>query len=248
VAIGIFKYLDSLGVVHTQSFDILSVKGNSPDSVRFVPPLLNNAVDGSTETQYKGFQRKFRYELKAINLNEDYLRSFLQASAKSITYQDFGFVTQESQVVFEEDNYENEWIDGFEHDKKYVIELIESTVRTVFPERWIDNNPTDSMIGYTKIKVKIEGTQASPELFTTNLGKLAITTVGSLYPVISLLSYVVVIIANGSPYQDRKINQVGDIVQSGGNISFFLALSDTGADSSDTYSYADITILLQPIL
>jgi hypothetical protein len=104
---------------------------------------------------------------------------------------------------------------------------------------------TDTNIMYTQLKVEVTGTQSSPETFTTNSGKLATQENGSAYPVISLSTYVVSVVSNGSPYQDAKINQVGSLTQVGSNISFQLAISDTGNPSSDGKFYTDILIFLQ---
>jgi hypothetical protein len=247
VAQATFKYLDSVGVVHTQAFNTMSVKGmDDVDKVRFIPPILYDIVDGRKETAFKGFQRIITVELQAINTNEDFLRAFLQASDKSFTYTGFTLVAEECQIVFESSEYENEWINDFQHTKRYIIEIVESVVRVLFPVPVI---PVDNVIGCIKTKVKIEGTQSAPETFVTSVGKLA-TYDGTLpYPVISLLSYNVSLIINGTPYQDAKINQVGSPTQSGSNISFQLAVSDTGSPvSSDGFFYVDIVVLLQPIV
>ena len=101
---------------------------------------------------------------------------------------------------------------------------------------------------YIKLKVKIEGTQAAPETFTTNSGKLQYNYGTTPFPGISLLSYIVSVFCNSTPYQDAKINQVGDVTQSGSNISFQLAVSDSGNPSSDDFYYTDLTIGLQAIV
>jgi hypothetical protein len=242
---GIFKYLDSIGVVHTQSFAMLSVKGcDDPDRVELVPPIRYDMRDGYAETAFKGFRRVITMELNVLSAYEDYIRAFLQAQSKSVTWQGRNIVSEQVQVVWEGETYENEWIDNYEGSKKYILELRENTIRTVWP---VPINPVENMIGYIKTKVKIAGTQTSPETFTTNSGKLQYNYGTTVYPPISLLSYVVSVIANGAPYQDGKINQVGDVTQSGNNITFQLAVSDAGNPSADTYFYADIAIILQEI-
>ncbi|MBE3088407.1 MAG: hypothetical protein IMZ71_04770, partial [Chloroflexi bacterium] len=235
-----FKYLDSVGVVHTQSFDITYIKGlDDVDKVRFVPPILYDIVDGSKETAFKGFQRIITVELQSINTNEDYLRVFLQADSKSITYTGATLVAEECQIVFESTDYENEWLNDFQYTKRYILEIVENTVRTFFP---VPIAPVDNMIGYIKTKDKIVGTQATPEFFEINVSKLQYNYGTTVYPTISLLSYNVSIIANGAPYQDAKINNYGDIAQNGDNIRFYLAVSDTGSPSDDGFYYTDIVI------
>jgi hypothetical protein len=240
-----FKYMDSLGVVHGQSFDVLAIHGmDDPDRVRFVPAILYDTLDGGKETAFKGFQKIITVELRALNTNEDYLRAFLQAGAKSITYQGSNLVSEENQVVYESAEYENEWFDDFKLAKKYIIELVESTIRHVWAVR---TQPADTMIGALKLKVPITGTLASPETFTTNAGKLLLTEDGLPFPVMSLLSYDITVRSNGTLYQDSKISQVGDVSQSGDNITFQLATSDIGSEAVGGGFFSDIVILMQPI-
>jgi hypothetical protein len=103
------------------------------------------------------------------------------------------------------------------------------------------------MTHYTVHNVKVEGTQLSPELFTTGVGKLAYNYGITAIPPISILTHSVSVVCNATPRCDAKINRVGDITTNGGNIDFYLAVSDTGKSSSDGFFYCDITILLHPI-
>jgi hypothetical protein len=242
-----FRYLDSVGTVHSNTFDTLFIRGGEmPWKWRYVPNNIFEKADGSKETKFRAFQRIFSIELRALNAYEDFIRAFLQASTKSITYQGLNILSEESFIVFESAEYENEWHNDFKLTKRYVIEFVESRVRTVWPP--YSPPPTTDDLMYIAKKIKIIGTQASPETFTTNAGQLLFNYGTTVYPSISLLSYVVTVIANGAPYQDAKINQVGDITQSGSDITFKLAVSDSGNPSSDTFFYADITIGLQAII
>jgi len=137
-------------------------------------------------------------------------------------------------------------LNGFKAEKLFTFELLESVVRTEWPSTTII--PIPDTHEYIIKKVKIVGTNASHESFTTNSGKLQYNYGTTPLPSINLLSYIVSIVANGAIYQDAKINQVGNITQSGSNISFSLAVSDTGNASDDTFFYADIIITLQAIV
>ena len=137
-------------------------------------------------------------------------------------------------------------LNGFKAEKLFTFELLESVVRTEWPSTTIIPIPDTDV--YIIKKVKIVGTNASQESFTTNSGKLQYNYGTTPLPSINLLSYIVSIVANGAIYQDAKINQVGNITQSGSNISFSLAVSDTGNASGDTFFYADIIITLQAIV
>ena len=137
-------------------------------------------------------------------------------------------------------------LNGFKAEKLFTFELLESVVRTEWPSTTIIPIPDTDV--YIIKKVKIVGTNTSQESFTTNSGKLQYNYGTTPLPSINLLSYIVSIVAIGAIYQDAKINQVGNITQSGSNISFFLAVSDTGNASDDTFFYADIIITLQAIV
>lgn len=240
------RYLDSLGTVQKKDFEVLSVEGlDIPKKLRFIPPQIYDIVDGSKATEYRGFQKIIGVSLSPINSNETFIEKFLQAGTKSLAYQGINVVSEEDQVVFETAEFESEHFDGFKYEKLYKFELTEKTVRHVwgFPTIPI----VDNMIGYIKIKVKIEGTQASPETLTTNTGKLAYNFNTTVFPAISLLNYNVSVICNGTPYQSGKINQVGDVSQSGSDITFQLAHSDSENPSDDGFWYADLVIVLQAI-
>lgn len=237
------KYYDSLNVLHTQAFDVLSVRGfDDPDRVRFVPPILYDKIDGSKETAFRGFQRIITIELKALNSLEDFIRAFMQAEDRAVSYRGQYVSALSSYVVFESAEYENEWLNDFQYTKKYVIEVVDATVRTTFPFP-----PSDSMIGVSISNVKIEGTQQSPELFTTNIDKLQYRFGTTPFPDIDLDDYNVTI--HIMPRSDAKINQVGAITQAGTNISFYLAIGDGAIPINDGGIYdgeirVDIAILM----
>ena len=108
-----FKYHDNVGVVHSQSLGVLPVKGiDMPYKVKFVPAQIFEIVDGSKRTEYKGFQRIISVALSQLNQYEDFIRSFLQADSKSITYQGVNIVSEEVSTVWTETNIEDEWFEG----------------------------------------------------------------------------------------------------------------------------------------
>jgi len=101
------------------------------------------------------------------------------------------------------------------------------------------------MTQYTVRKVKVVGTKASPEEFTTGLGKLAYLYGATAFPAIDLSVLSVSVSCNETLYQDAEIWCVSVPVQSGTGIKFNLAISDTGSASSDGNFYCDITFYLQ---
>lgn len=235
-----FKYYDSLGAVHSQSFDILSVKGlDAPDNIQLVPDLIYLLMDGSSKTEFRGFRRIVTFELDALNSLEDYLRAFLQASNKAIVYKGGWVQLLRTELVQDNSNFENEWIEGFEHQKKYILELVDKHIYTIFPE-------PITIVDYMYIKLKVEISQPyeTPETFTTNIGKLLTMQNGDDYPPIDLSACDVAIIL--SSYQGASINQFGDTVQSASDISFQLGYDMAGNPYADGKYYADIIIGVQP--
>jgi hypothetical protein len=100
-----------------------------------------------------------------------------------------------------------------------------------------------SVLGCIIKKVKVEN---SPELFTTNVGKLV--RAGRAIPSIDLSRSLVTIIANASAYQDARIYQTDDPVQSGLNIAFHLSIGDGSMASPDGFIYADIIIMKEDLV
>jgi hypothetical protein len=236
----ILKYLDS-GTLYTQSLEVINIRGlTTPYKWELVPKIINEFSDGHKETQYKGFRRIIGVELAPVHDYEDFIRKFLKADSKSLTYNLDSVVTDSGNLTFDEGELENAWADDYRNTELFTFELKEDAIRTVWP-----SSPVDNMTGCIKAKVKIEGTQTSPETFTTNVGKLLTMQNGQSYPTISLLSYNPSVLL--SEYQAATVNRVGDIAQSGGNITFQLAVDDIGNPSDDGYYYADIVIVLQAI-
>lgn len=244
----ILKYKDSLGTVHSQSVVYLSLKGfDEPEKARYAPDIIWEKMDGSRETAYVGFQKNIIADLGVIQSYSvhQFILAFLGAQTKSIYYPS-AIGVNEIFVAPNNSEYEDEWVNNCKLGKKFVLDVYEAIVLT----QWVDYPaPIPDTDLYIKTHVKVTGTQASPEEFITNdpLGKLENDSTGQNYPAISLLSYVVTVFCNGTPYQSRKVNQVGLVEQSGSNIKFYLALDDAGSDSSDGYSYFDIVIALEAI-
>ena len=215
------RFLDSLGNVQRQDFDILFVQGlDLPYKWNYVPKeAFYKLPDGSIRTNYQGFQRIIEVELAAINQYEDFLRSFFQAPTKSFAYQGVNIIAEECQVTYESPSYEDSWFDEYKQTKKFVFELTENTVRTEWP------SPTpleDNMIGFIIKDIEVVGTLDSPETFETNTGKL----VGMVIPPISLLTQRPAIVFDYD--QAWMFQRVGDFRQHGDNIQFDLAMAGSG--------------------
>lgn len=238
------KYVDSLAAVQTLTLPALSVRGfDDPDEVAFFPPVRYDFVDGTARTAFKGFRRVITADLGVVSdaVSRRYIRAWLTANQRSIYYNSFGIGAEEIIVSLEDyESFQNEWLEGSSLFRRFILRVVEKVIRS----EWSSYTPPSTVdIMYIKNKVKIEGTQASPEWFVTNTDKLETSESGNPYPNISLLSYAVTVIT--PPYQDAKINQVGEVQQNGSNIEFQLAVSDAGNPSDDGFYYADIIIGLE---
>lgn len=124
------------GTIYTQSFTALAVKGaDDPEKVRFVPPLVLSIVDGSKETQFRGFQRIIDFDLGVVSSATDRktIQEFLNANTRSILYQGINVVPEEILVVNEQGEIENEWMFDFSLAKRFSLEVVEKTTRTSWP-------------------------------------------------------------------------------------------------------------------
>ena len=228
-----------------KAFDALYVKGfDSPDHVKFVPSIIYNIIDGSKKTAFRGFKRVITFRLAALNEYEDYIRGWTQAFIKSLIYKGISITPEEAVVILETPELLNEWLDGYEHAKQYTITVIENRVRQIFPD--LPLLVEDNMTGIIVYNIEVVGTQASPEVFTTNVGKLQYQHGTTQFPAINLAANKVSILFDLD--QSWMFNRVGTITQSGSDITFSLATSDAGQLSAGSSTLkATFVILIQAI-
>lgn len=242
------RYVKS-GTTYTQAFNAPAVRGfDDPDRVRLYPPLQLEMVDGAIKGYIRGFHRVITVDLGVVASSVDRrtIQEFLAASTRSLLFKGAQIDTEEVFVALGDPlEWSNEWKWDVSIARYIMLEVIDRRLRTVWPEIIL---PSDNMTGYTINHVKIEGTQTAPELFTTNVGKLQFNYGATPFPTMDLTAYIITVVANGAPYQDAKINQVGTTAQNANNIDFYLAVSDMGNPSGDGFYYADITFLMQAIV
>lgn len=246
----ILKYLDSSGVVHTATVDVLSVRGfDDPDDIKFVPEKLFEYADRSSETMFVGFSRIITFVVVAVadSTTDKYLAWWFAANSRSVTYQGESTVAEEVFVVPEDSkNFRAVWLDDFSLAKEFTFKVVENVIRATWPDA-IPVITTDIMYIAKKIQINPAATDASPEVFTTNSGKLLYNYGTTPFPPMSTLSNIVSVDVDGSRYMDCTVHRVGDITQVGNNISFIVALSGAGNPASDGNYYADFIFMLQPI-
>jgi hypothetical protein len=236
------KYIDTSGAIKSETLSVLDVRGfDDPDEIQLVPPIVNRFMDGSTRTDFKGFRRAITIDCGVIHDEAVHraLLGFLRADVRSVTYENAGR-GEELIVATDTHSLTSMWIRGLAIGKRFLLRVIENAIRSV----WTDYTPASGVdIMHCKLKVEITGTQAAPETFVTNAGKLATMENGAQFPTISLLTWVASVVAVS--YQEAEVNIIGTPTNSGTNLTFQLAVSDAGKASSDGKYYADILVLLQ---
>ncbi len=234
-----FSYVSG-GITYSRTFPVIKLRGlDDPDKVKFFPAFQREMADGSTLEIIKGFRRVFTVTLGALNVAADrqFFLNFLQHTTRIVQYSNLAGVDC---VLSNPTSFENQWLYDTKLMKYFEVELEENAIYTVWPSLV---QPTPDTDLYIKTKVEITGTEASPQTLTTNTAPLATDDTGAAYPAINLAFYAVTIIV--TEYQDSLVNRVGDITQSGSDISFQLAHSDVGNPYSDGKWYCTITIGLQ---
>ena len=234
-----FTYIRS-GTTYTRDIDVLSLRGwTDPDEFENFG-VQQSYLSGSVQERFIGFRRIVTIDFGVINDRDDriHLLYWMLAANKSITYSsdtahfallDFG-------------RYANEWLESCELGRQFILSLAETDIRTTMPTSVVEGE-----VAYIKRKVAITGTQASPEAFTTNAGKLATDETGANYPTFDTDSYAYQVTL--VPYQEAQVNLVTEPSISGGGatgaLTFQIAVSDSGKAFSDGAYYADIVIIAQ---
>lgn len=233
------KYYDTEW--HSQAFTALSVKGlDDPDKVQ-ICGFQFPAIDGSIIEQVLGFRRVITADLGTVQTHalRVWVHNFLNSETRLAHIGDDNVFS----IIGTPEGFESYWQHDSELGRSFTLELLEKRIRW----RWATQASGDMQ--YIINHIEVTGTQTSPELFTTNSGKLAFNYDTTPYPdfgtYITEGSHIVTIIANGTPYQDAKINLYGEPSANGAAMDFYLAVSDAGNPSSDGKYYVDICILAQ---
>jgi hypothetical protein len=162
-----------------------------------------------------------------------FVSDFILGDLKSVEFSD-----QADDVVLENEEYTTEWLQDIELGRRFALDLLGAVLYETWP-----SNATETETMYLKSNVEVVGTEASPESFTTNIGKLATDDTGNPYPSFSAASHVFEV--NVVSRQEAMVHRTGNVTVSGGNLVFSLAVQDGGKPSSDGKFYCDISITLQ---
>lgn len=239
------KYVDSGGTTYTQTFTVLAVKGfDAADDVELFPGIQHRYLSGSFDNQNIGFFRKFeiRFAADIIQTGRKFLLDWTRNNLRYLTFTHDFITESDLQVVLEDPTLFAEWLFETYLLRSIVLRCKERTLRTSYPTV---SNPTTIVTMYRKKRVKVTGTKAAPETFTTNSGLLATDEDGVPFPAFTSLVKVSVDV-NGSPYQEKKVFLANTPSLSGTNITFQLAADDAGEVAADGFVYVDIRIYVNP--
>lgn len=141
------------------------------------------------------------------------------------------------------EGFSTEWLYGYENAKRFILRLEDQFVYRVWPTGLVETE-----IMYLKNQVQFEGTEASPETFTTGSGKLALMETGLPYPSFDDANWVFHVSVNGAKYQEANISIVKDSVQVvAGNLQFQAYFGYQGNAATDGNYWGDVAIILQEI-
>jgi hypothetical protein len=221
----------------SRAFTLLSMRGvDNFDEVQWAGQQFTH-LDGSLTEEIVGFKRVFTLDFGVLTSLSDarFLLSFCAAPFKRIY-----FSSIVSSVTLDEPRMSFEWESDVQTGRRLVLRLVETVMH-----QWPDRQIEAEQLAYIKCKVKVEGTQTSPESFQTGTGKLATDETGQSYPTFSSATHVFSVLCNSAPYQEAHVNVTGLATVSGGKLNFNLAVQDSGKAFSDGYFYTDIVIIAQ---
>ena len=112
---------------------LLAIHGMlSPDRVSIFPAIINEGLDGSTETQFKAFRRKISIDCYAIGDASAEEKAILYWHLDNDRRIDYGTEVNINLGLLNAD-YELTWDNETRLTKRWQEDFIESTARTVFP-------------------------------------------------------------------------------------------------------------------
>ena len=112
---------------------VLSIKGLvAADWVQFFPPIINKALDGSSESQFMSFIRQIKLDCAPISNGSEEEKAILYWHLDNNRKVDYGTETDVDWTPNTEE-YKLIWMDDFSETKEWQEDFTESTARTIFP-------------------------------------------------------------------------------------------------------------------
>ena len=170
----IFLYTES-GNIYSRTIELLSFRGmDEPDQLRKIG-VIHDLLDGGISEQVRGFNKIITAQVRAITtaLDRRFMAAWIVSETKVLRYGNYI-----SSVVSGKD-LESQWLEDCEYGREFTLELIDLNLYT----EWSDGVLSDETM-YIKLKVEMsqDATETSPEVLTTNVGKLVVMENDDAFP------------------------------------------------------------------
>ena len=132
-------WIDDITVSEFVDLNALIAKGiDDPDMFELFPPIFNEYIDGSLDTQFTAFRKKMSFYCGVVSAQSDRIGVlyWFKDNARQIDYGDLFQVSvvpnwhNSDQTAGE---FSNNWINDFIGGREFTLELLESVVRQTFP-------------------------------------------------------------------------------------------------------------------
>lgn len=229
---------DQGGISYSRTFETLVVKGMSePDKLKKVG-IIHDLLSGETQEQIQGFQKRIKIGFRPpfVPTTTRFLTKWFLATRKRILY---GTLLSEGVT---DETLVSSWLYDLEYGRSFEVDFYDEHVY----RRWEDTGAIAETLMYFKRDVKIEGTEASPETFTTNSGKLALMQNGLPFPSFSDSTHDFLVALNAEKNCQATFAVVkGSVSVVTGNLTFQAFASDYGSPAGDGFFWVAIAIFLQ---
>jgi hypothetical protein len=224
-------------VTYSRTFSTLAVKGlTEPDRLHKVA-ILHEFLDGSLVEQVRGFRKEpLEIEFRPPFSPQEtrFLTRWFLASSK-LFYS--GVIVSEG---ITDQELVSKWLFDLEYGRNFTVGFFDEVVY----QRWDDGPTLDTNMYYSAI-VKITGTLAAPQTFTTNVSPIAVDIWGNTFPAFSSVIHKASVIGVSAAYSQFVYCQIGEVTVSGGNLTWQAFASDFGTPADDGFYYVKFTISVQ---
>lgn len=236
-------YVDS-GLTHSQTIGLLSFRGMcEPDHLRKIQ-IVHEILNGDLSAQIRGFKKIIepRISPNTTPAQRRFLADWIASDEKTICYGLGGTNPYISEVTHDKDLI-SDWLYDCEYGREFSLELVDTHVYT----KWEDGL-TEGDLMYCKLDVEMsqDATEASPEVFTTNSGKLVVMENGDSWPSFSPATHKFFVLFKSAKGSSADY-PTGTVTESGGNLTLSTFPASGYVPSADGKLHANFAIWLQAI-
>lgn len=227
------------GTSYLRTFNLLVVKGFDVADEAMLERIKHLYLTGTLEEEIMGFHKviELGFGERLTAAEQRFLTRFYSATWKGLYY---GLYY--SKVVNEDDSLVSTWESEAELGRSFTCRFLSTNVFG----QWDTLIPVeDDDMPYLKLKVKVEGTESSPEQFTTNVGKLLTQENTESFPTFNDTTHVFAVMLGSSKYQQAGVSLTDVPTVSGGNLTWYAFHDDMGAPASDGFYYCDVVIFIK---